>query len=136
MSSGFRDFLQDAPKMVTALKFLHEIRTRVFVDGLHKKVNFCPLPALTVGNLTTPEGSFPESEPYPTTPEVDYRVTGYSVKSFIGYICPGTKRVNEITDSVVFRVGLDIGYVFSGTNGYPINDLWCIKLVREDNMNN
>ena len=43
------------------------------------------------------------------TPEIVYRVTGYRVKSVIGYINPGTNGVNDITNSVVYRVGLDIG---------------------------
>ena len=40
---------------------------------------------------------------------------------------PGTNSVNEIEDSIVYRVDSDIGYVSSGTNGYPINGLWCIS---------
>ena len=44
------------------------------------------------------------------TPEIVYRVTGCRVKS-VSYraMYPGTNRVNEITDSVAYRVGLDIG---------------------------
>ena len=40
---------------------------------------------------------------------------------------PGTNRVNEIEDSIVYRVVLHIGKVSSGTNVYPINGLWCSK---------
>ena len=38
----------------------------------------------------------------------------------------GTNRVNDIEDSIVYRVVSDIGLVSSGTNGYPISDLWCV----------
>ena len=43
------------------------------------------------------------------TPEIFYRVTGYRVKSLAGYMYPGTNRVNEIEDSIVYRVVSDIG---------------------------
>ena len=43
------------------------------------------------------------------TPEIVYRVTGYRVKSLIGLMYPGTNRVHEIEDSIVYRVLLDIG---------------------------
>ena len=52
-------------------------------------------------------------------------VTGFRVKSVVGLIYSGTNRVNEITDSIVCRVG------FFWVKWLPYKrPLWCIQRVR------